>query len=201
MWVFWDKAFMPGLVSGSDQVTIPAPERRFEGGERIPMGALDAGGEAAIRGSQLLDFVDVAMFPAMLDLDHCVGQSSFKLSSDLERRLADASSKTRHDLTSPALLPAELTLSAREYRWRFFYVLSDCLLSWSEIAMHLLECELGYSTATRHSGHGLVERPEQLNKSACRRVIGYLRRSLRPETTAGLILILEYAIGPVHPGR
>jgi hypothetical protein len=39
-----------GLESGNDQDTVPAPERRFEGGDRRSMGTLDAGGDAAIRG-------------------------------------------------------------------------------------------------------------------------------------------------------
>ena len=50
IWAFCEWPFMAGLESGNDQVTMPAPERRFEGGDRISIGALDAVGDTAIRG-------------------------------------------------------------------------------------------------------------------------------------------------------
>lgn len=52
IWLFCKEPFTAGLESGNDQDTVPAPERRFEGGDRISMGAVDAGGEAAMRGGK-----------------------------------------------------------------------------------------------------------------------------------------------------
>jgi hypothetical protein len=50
LWLFRDEPLTAGLESGNDQDTVPAPERRFEGGDRMSMGALEAGGDAAMRG-------------------------------------------------------------------------------------------------------------------------------------------------------
>jgi len=45
-----DEACKPVPESGNDQDTTPEPERLFEGGERMLIGALDAGGDAAMLG-------------------------------------------------------------------------------------------------------------------------------------------------------
>lgn len=65
------------------------------------------------------------------------------------------------------------------------------------IARHLLEYGLDYSTATRHSGHGLVELPAKSRETARQISECFSNRGLHGEKIADVLF--EYTIGYCRP--
>ncbi|KAI4734025.1 hypothetical protein E4T50_15428 [Aureobasidium sp. EXF-12298] len=140
---------------------MPAPERRFEGGDRMSMGALDVVGDAAIQ-------------------------------------LAGAACETRHELTSPALLPAELTLSARGLcslgvSTAFKSPLAVLLCLVGLYIVSVWDCDASSGVRTR-----LLDCDASFWSCSCGTAGIVLNPCLRSEEIADLVL--EYATGPGRPG-